>query len=93
VLDLKTRIQFEEIECILCRRMEELYCSCRDVAYESRKSDCGLFHLFKSLGTCNGHGRFFDNLLVPSLDRTVSSKERDGIAVLISEDLDFEMSG
>lgn len=49
-------------------------------------------HLFKSRwGSDSGGGLLYD-LLVPPLNGTVSSKQRNGISVFISKDLNLEVS-
>jgi len=83
VLDLKTGVEFEEEESILGRLVKELDCSCRDVADESSKTDCCLLHALECFGSGDGYGGFFDDLLVTTLDRTVSAEERHCIAILI----------
>lgn len=51
-----------------------------------------LLHLFKSgWGSNSGRGLLYD-LLVPPLNGTVSSKQRNGISVFISKDLNLEVS-
>ena len=66
--------------------------SCADVSNEFREPDGSALHLLESLGVRDGHGRLLDDLLVPALDRTVATKERNGVAVLISEKLDLQVT-
>lgn len=47
------------------------------------------FHILKHIRGGNGSRSLLYNFLVPSLHRTVSTKQRDGVAVLISQNLDL----
>lgn len=40
----------------------------------------------------DGHWGFFNDLLVTTLHRAVTTKKRDGVAVLVSNDLDFQVA-
>lgn len=63
-----------------------------NVSDELGQSDGSLLHLLKLLGRSDADGSLLNDLLVSSLDGTVSTKEGDGIAVLIGEKLNLEMS-
>jgi hypothetical protein len=73
-------------------RVEVLDSSSGDVSDELGESDSCLFHLLKLLGSSNGDRGLFDDLLMTSLNGTISSKERNSVTVLIGNKLDFEMS-
>ena len=60
---------FVEIE-----RMLTFYGSRTDVSDKLGETDCRLFHLFKLFTLGDGHGCFFNNLLVASLDGAVATK-------------------
>lgn len=50
------------------------------------------FHLFKDIRCGNGSRSLFYDFLMSSLHRAVSTKQGNGIAVLICQDLDLEMT-
>ena len=62
-----------------------------DVTDELSKSDSSTFHFFESILFRDGHRGLFDNLLVPTLHRAVTSEEGNGISILVSEQLNFKM--
>lgn len=64
-----------------------------NVTDEFGEANGGLLHLLESLRFRDCDGSFFNNLLVATLHRAVTTEERDGVAVLISKKLDFEMAG
>lgn len=66
-----------------------LDCSCTDISDELRQSNRSALHLLESLRVRDGYRRLFDDLLVPTLDRAVTTKERNCVAVLIGEELDL----
>lgn len=51
------------------------------------------FHILKHIRSGDGSRSLLYNLLVASLHRTVSSKQGNGIAILISQDLNLQMAG
>jgi len=66
--------------------------SCTDVSDELSESNSSLLHLLEPLGLSDGDGSLLDDLLVSPLNRTVSTEKRDGVSVLIRDELDLEMS-
>lgn len=51
------------------------------------------FHILKHIRSGDGSGSLLYNFLVPSLHRTVSTKQGYGIAILIGQDLDLQVAG
>lgn len=47
------------------------------------------FHVLKDIRGGDGSRSLLYNFLMPSLHRTVSTKQGNGIAILISQDLDL----
>ena len=92
MLDLKTRVELEEGEAVVAGRVQELDSTRRDVTDELGETDRRLFHLLEALRTGDRDGRLFDDLLVATLDRAVTAEQRDGIAVLVGDDLDLEVT-
>lgn len=50
------------------------------------------FHLFKGGQSCYGGRSLLNDLLVPPLDGAVSPKQRDGVSIFISKNLNLEVS-
>ena len=68
MLDLQTRIEFQEVEFAVRVRVEIFDCTRGDVADQLTQPDsCGL-HLVESVLAGNCNRRFLDNLLMSSLD-------------------------
>ena len=95
MLDLDTLVHFQEIKIALLIH-HKLHGPCIGVSSRLRQSDRCLTHLFAqvSKGTLFQEGRwgFFDEFLVPSLDRTVSLSQMDDFPLTVSEDLVFDMA-
>src|SRR5690606_37372439 len=86
-----SRVHFEEIEIALAIN-DELDSACRIVADGFGKRD-GLFaHGFASCFIKEGRGCFFDDLLIAALDGAFTLAKIDDVAVLIAEDLNFDMA-
>lgn len=51
-----------------------------------------LFHLFKHFCSRNRGGGFFYDLLMSSLNGAVPPKQRNGITIIISQDLDLQVT-
>ena len=89
VFDLKTGVHLDEIKsAVFVEKFECAHAAVPDV-------QTGLYATFaNSLQVCvwDVRGRcFFNHFLVPSLQRAVSGAQPDGMAVLIRQDLDFDM--
>jgi len=52
-----------------------------------------LLHLLEELGVSNGGRCLLYNLLVSALHRTITSEQRNGVAVLVSYDLNLNVPG
>jgi hypothetical protein len=59
--------------------------SCADISDKFSQTDGSTLHLLESFLLRDGHGGFFDDFLVPTLDGTIATKERDRVAILISQ--------
>ena len=92
VLDLEARVELEEGELVVGGRVQELGRAGRHVADELGEAHGRLLHLLEALGPGDRDGRLLDDLLVATLDRAVAAEERDGVAVLVGEDLDLEVT-
>ena len=58
-----------------------------------RGGDRGLAHALAQRGGDRGRRRFLDHLLMAALDRAIPLAEMDDVAVLVGEDLDFDVAG
>ena len=67
--------------------------TCRDIADQLPQAHRGALHCLEGFGLCNGDWGLFNDLLVSSLNRTVSAKDRDVVSVLIGEQLHLQVSG
>ena len=93
VLDLKTRVQFEEVELVIGVRVQVLNGTGGDVTDQLSKADSSTLHGLERGGLGDGDGGLLDNLLVPTLNGAVSAEQGDVVSVLISQQLDFQMPG
>src|SRR5436190_3323133 len=91
MLDLQARVHFEEVE-VVVRRDDEFdgagvaivdACGCRDR---------GLRHPLAQLVAVARRGCFFDDLLMPALQRAVALEEMDDVAVRVAEDLELDVA-
>ncbi len=92
MLDLQTRVDFEEIE-IEMRVDEKFHGAGVDVTAGARESHRGITHFFAQLGRNDGGRGFLDDFLVAALHRAFAFAEGDDAAVRVGEDLDFDMAG
>jgi hypothetical protein len=58
-------------------------CPSADIANKFCETNRGLLHLLEPLRLRDCNRSFFDDLLMTTLDRAVTSEKRDGIAILI----------
>lgn len=60
---------------------------------ENLQSHSHLFHVLKYHRSCNRSRCFFNNLLMPALHGAIPTKERDGVAILVCQDLHLQVAG
>ena len=92
---LQTRVHFKEVEALPARvraRDDELHRARRIIADRTGECDALLTHSLAHLGGDEGRRRFFHDLLVAALDRAFALIQIENVAMLISEDLDFDMA-
>ena len=92
VLYLQAGVHFQEVE-IAVFVNQELHGTGAFVTAGQGRFDGGFAHGFAQFRSNEGRGRFFHDFLVPALDGAVSFAEVDGVAVAVSEDLDFHVPG
>ncbi len=91
MLDLQSRIHFQEIETLVLPR-DELDRAGAVVADRLRQRDRLLSHFFASRGIEQRRRRLLDDLLIAALDRAFALAEVDDIAVLVAKHLNFDMA-
>ena len=93
VLDLKPCVHLQEVERAV-RREQELHRTGPDVVDRRRHAHRHASHLFdQRVGARRrGRRRFLHDLLMPSLDRTVTLEEMHGRAVRVSEHLNLDVA-
>ena len=93
MLDLKTGVKLEEVELVVGVGVEVLDGTSRDVTDELTETNSGILHSLERVGLRDGDGSLFDNLLVTSLNGTITTEQGDVVSVLISKKLDLKMAG
>ncbi len=91
MLDLQARIDLEEIE-IEVSVDEKFDGSGVHVAPCACEPHGGIAHFFAQLGSDDGRRGFLDDFLMAALHGAFAFAERDHAAVLICEDLDFDVA-
>ena len=92
VLHLQASVHLQEVEISL--RVEQVLEGARgEVAERTCAFDAGPAHPFGQLRREHRARCFLDDLLVPTLHRTVALEQMDDVAVLVAEDLDFDVPG
>src|SRR5271168_4026787 len=92
MLNLQSGIKFQKVELVVCMRIEVLNCSSRDITHKTAQSYCCLLHCLESSLLCNRNRGLLNNLLMSSLDGTISAEERNVVSILVSQQLNFQMS-
>src|SRR5437764_4450882 len=91
MFDLNSRIHFHEVELLAVVHKEfessDVRVPCILDGLHDPAAD-----LVTQFWSHDHRGCFFNQLLMPSLDRTFALTQMDGIAVLISHDLKFDMT-
>ena len=92
VLDLEAGVDFEEVEVLFV--VEQEFDRARvDVASFAREAAGGFAHAAAQVGADDGGGSFFDDLLMATLDGALTLAEIEDVAVLVGEELDFDVAG
>ena len=91
MLDLKARVHFEEIE-IAVLVDDEFDSTSAFVIHGLRQSDSLLAHRLAGRLVKEGRRRLFDDLLVATLDGAFAFHDINGIAMLVAEHLNFDVT-
>ena len=91
MFDLNSRVDFDEVKLIRIRIVKEF--DRARVVEADRTADLnrGIENRLTHIGWEVRRGGEFDDLLVPSLDRTIAFVKVNQPAVLVAEELDFDM--
>ena len=90
MLDLQSRIHLEEIE--PARRIKNKFDgSCAAVFDGTRSGQCRHSHLLAECRSDCRRWRFFNNLLMPALDRTFPLEAVNEVAVRVAKNLKFDV--
>jgi hypothetical protein len=90
MLDLEAGVHFEKIK-IEIGVDEKFDGACVGVSACARETDGGIAHLFAEVGSHDRRRCFFDHFLVAALDGAFAFAERDDAAVMVGENLDFDV--
>ena len=63
-----------------------------NISDELRQTDCRTLHLLERLKVRDRDWRLLDDFLVTPLYRTITAEERDGIAVLVGQQLHLQVT-
>ena len=91
MLDLKTRVHFEEVETLVLP-CDELHRARRIVVHGLGQCDGLLAHLAAGSFIEQRAWGFLDDLLVAALDRAFTLAEIDHVAMLVAEHLNFDVA-
>jgi hypothetical protein len=92
VLDLQARVHLKEEELARHVRDEELDRARADVRGRARNRDGRRAHRCAQRGIVNRRGTFFDDLLMPALNRALALAEVDEVALRVGEDLNLDVA-
>src|SRR5690606_18580074 len=92
VLDLETRIHFEDAEPVFSR-IEGLDRAYTIISHAAESRGDFLCHAGAGFDGKPGRRSFLDDLLMPSLDRAVAIEQATDIAVAVGEHLELDMPG
>src|SRR5712691_1176859 len=68
------------------------YCACANVANEFGQANRGTLHLLEFLRIGDSDGCLFNNLLMPSLDRAITTEKRNCVSILVRQELYLQMT-
>jgi len=91
VLDLQPRVHLHE-EKLAARIQQKLHGAGADITDRLRRTHSRFAHRPAQLGRQTRRRGFFDDFLVPTLDRAVALVEVEAVAVLIGEHLNLHMT-
>jgi hypothetical protein len=93
MLDLKTGVQFEEVELVIGVRVQVLDGTSRDVSDQATKADSSALHSLEGRLLGDSDRSLLNNLLMTTLNGTITTEQGDVVTVLISQQLNLQMAG
>src|SRR5262249_31587352 len=90
VFNLQTGVYLQEIE-VLITVKQKLYGARRSVSRRAGRIDCDFAHFCPQVGVYGHRGRYFNELLVPPLDRALAFAQVHYVAVMVGQELDFDV--
>jgi hypothetical protein len=69
-----------------------LHRACANIANEFGQANCGTLHLLEFLRIGDSDRCLFDDLLMTTLDRAITTEKRDRIPVLVCQELYLQMT-
>src|SRR5688572_6937472 len=90
MFDLNSRVHFHEVKLVslIHEKLERAHVRITDIL---NRTHAPAAHLRAKFRSHDDRGRFFNQFLMPALNRTFALTEMNGIAVLIRHDLKFDM--
>ena len=92
MLDLKTRVQLEEEEFVRGGIVEVLDGSGSVVSNGLSQTLGGRLHLLEGVRLGNGGRTFLEDLLETTLGGAITSVQSNGVSVLVTDDLNFQVT-
>mmetsp|Transcript_15041 Transcript_15041/g.36104 ORF Transcript_15041/g.36104 Transcript_15041/m.36104 type:complete len:678 (-) Transcript_15041:325-2358(-) len=92
MLNLQPRVQLQEEIFIGISIVQILHGTCTLISNVLRQTLCSQFHLVEGLFWNDGWGSLLKNLLEAPLSRAITAVEGDSITMLISDDLDLDVT-
>ena len=92
---LKPGVHFEEVKALargVCAADDQLDRARAVIAHRAAECDALLAHRLAHFGRDEGRGRFLHHLLMAALDAAFALIKIENVAVLIAEDLDFDVA-
>ncbi len=93
MFDLETGVHLEEVEALPCVVDEELDGAGVGVSGGEREANGGFAHASAEVGIDDRGRGFLDDFLMAALDGAFALAEGDAVAMLVGEDLDFDVAG
>ena len=93
MLNLKTRIHLQKKDILAIGIVQKLDRPGGSIMHALREALRHLPELVTHFNTDSGRRRFFDDLLIPPLCRTIALSKSDHISCSVAKDLNFDVPG
>ena len=91
VLHLEPRVQLQEAEGVGLRAVQVLHGARAPVAHQRGEAHGGALHLVEDVLLGDGRRTLLEDLLEPALGRAVAAVQRQGVTILVPQDLDLQV--